>query len=186
MILTESVIRQASREAKEHRILISESTMHFDAAGNYDLFISHSFSDKELISGLYHLFIKAGYKVYIDWIDDKGLDRSRVTSDTAALIKKRINASTGTTYVSTSNSTSSKWCPWELGVADGMKGKVCILPVMESSFKGQEYLGLYPYLEYAKVQGEEKQEFWVHDQVDRNKYIILRDWLRGKSPYIHK
>ena len=186
MILTESIIRQASREAKEQRILISESTMHFDDAGNYDLFISHSFRDKELISGLYHLFNKAGYKVYIDWIDDKDLDRSKVTSDTAALIKRRIWASTGTTYVSTSNSTSSKWCPWELGVADGMKGKVCILPVMESSFKGQEYLGLYPYLEYAKVQGKEKQEFWVYDQVDRSKYVILRDWLKGKSPYIHK
>lgn len=73
MILTESIIRQASREAKEQHIFISESTMHFDAAGNYDLFISHCFSDKELIGGLFHLFDKAGYKVYIDWIEPESV-----------------------------------------------------------------------------------------------------------------
>ncbi len=186
MILTESIIRQAAREAKEQRIVINESVTHFETAGRYNLFISHSFSDKELVAGFYHLFNRAGYKVYIDWIeDDKKLNRSRVTSDTAALIKSRINASEGTAYVSTSNSTSSKWCPWELGVADGMKGKVCILPVMNNSFKGQEYLGLYPYLEYAKVQGKKKQEFWVYDQDNRNKYVILREWLRGQKPIYH-
>lgn len=185
MILTESRIRQAAREASTHHIMIGESIMHFDADQRYDLFISHSFADRELVNGLYYLFNKADYKVYIDWIDDKNLSRKNVTPETARIIKNRIKASTGTAYISTSNSTNSKWCPWELGVADGMKDRVCILPVMESSFKGQEYLGLYPYLEYAQIQGKEKYDFWVHDQIDKEKYIILRRWLEGNLPYIH-
>lgn len=185
MILTESVIRNAAREAEHRGIPINESVMHFDAMQSYDLFISHSFGDKELVKGLYLLFEKAGYYVYIDWIADKNLNRKSVTTDTANLIKERIRASMGTAYVSTENSTSSKWCPWELGVSDGLKGKVCILPVMDSSFKGQEYLGLYPYLEYARSNGRDKYEFWVYDQEDNRKYIILRDWLRGKKPYFH-
>lgn len=185
MILTESVIRNAAREAEHQGIPISESMMHFDVKQSYDIFISHSFRDKELVKGLYFLFEEAGYCVYIDWVVDKNLNRERVTPDTANLIKERIKASMGTAYVSTGNSTSSKWCPWELGVSDGLKGRVCILPVMESSFKGQEYLGLYPYLEYARINGKDKYEFWVYDQEDNRKYIMLRDWLKGKKPYFH-
>lgn len=113
------------------------------------------------------------------------MDRKSVSPETARIIRGRIRNSMGTAYISTSNSTSSKWCPWELGVADGLKGKVCILPVMDSSFIGQEYLGLYPYLEYAQVLGEERYDYWVHDQKDSKKYVILRSWLEGKLPYIH-
>ena len=126
------------------------------------------------------------YKVYIDWIDDITLDRTNVTPATASTIRSRIMNSTGTSYIATSNSTSSKWCPWELGVADGAKGKVCILPVMDDSFKGQEYLGLYPYIEYEKVKGKDEYQFWVYDQTDNRKYVILKDWLSGIKPYLHK
>lgn len=185
MILTESFIRQSAREARSKGVFFSESTKRFDAEQEYDLFISHSFSDSEIVIGLYQLFQKAGYNVYIDWIVDNDLDRQKVNTDTAALIKKRIKASRGTAYISTTNSTSSRWCPWELGVADGMKGRVCILPIMSSSFEGQEYLGLYPYLQYAQIQGEEKFDFWVWDQKDRSKYIILSAWLSGREPCHH-
>lgn len=185
MILTERIIREAAVEARYQGTAVTESFTRFAANKKYDLFISHSFNDRELVAGLYHLFNKAGYDVYIDWIDDKQLNRHYVTSETANLIKNRIRASLGTAYISTENSTSSKWCPWELGVADGMKGKVCILPVMNHSYRGQEYLGLYPYLEYEKIQGKDKYDFWVYDQVDTNKYIILSSWLQGCQPYNH-
>jgi len=185
MILTENIIRNAAAESRYQGKAVTESFTRFASSKQYDLFISHSFSDRELVAGLYHLFNKAGYEVYIDWIDDKQLNRHYVTSETANLIKKRIQASSGTAYISTTNSTSSKWCPWELGVADGMKERVCILPVMNSRFKGQEYLGLYPYLEYEKIQGQDKYDFWVYDQVDTKKYIILSSWLQGYQPCNH-
>ena len=61
-------------------------------------------------------------------------------------------------------------------------GKVCILPIVESSystFKGQEYLGLYPYLDYDSAQGSSKMDFWVNDQNDNDRYTRLRLWLNG-------
>lgn len=183
MILTEGIIRAAARDAADRSFgVFLESTVRFDASQKYDLFISHSFSDKELVSGLYELFQRAGYKVYIDWIEDQGLNRFLVTSETASTIKTRIKASKGMAYISTNNSSSSKWCPWELGVADGMKDRVCIFPIMYSSFKGQEYLGLYPYLEYEMNSGTGKYDFWIYNQNDRSKVVNLHSWLTGISP----
>ena len=188
MILSQEIIKNAARESKRSVIFESytpENKFRFDEKKEYDLFISHSFSDKDLIFGLKYLFEKSGYDVYIDWINDSQLDRSNVNDKTAQLVKRRIAASKGLAYISTSNSTTSKWCPWELGVADGMSGNVCILPVMDSKFVGQEYLGIYPYIEYDKTSGDHRDEFWVYDPKDRRKYIVLREWIKGKKPYIH-
>lgn len=187
MILTEERIREAGKNERIRRGPLFESLYfsRFDTNTEYDLFISHSFNDKDFVGGLKSMFRDAGYNVYIDWIDDKELNRKNVTTETAELIKERINGSKGTAYISTTNSTSSKWCPWELGFADGNKGRVCILPVMSSSFIGQEYLGLYPYIQYSQIKGREKYDFWVYDQADRRKYVILSEWLKGKDPSFH-
>ena len=165
MNLSQNTLKNAAQEARSRFKYnsINESLTHFDSSAIYDLFISHSFQDKDLVIGLKYLFENIGYKVYIDWINYSTLDRQNVTPNTATLIKQRIRQSRGTSYIATSNSSHSKWCPWELGVSDGMKGRVCILPVMDSSFKGQEYLGLYPYLEYGLPNGA-ANEFYVVNQ----------------------
>ncbi len=59
------------------------------------------------------------------------------------------------------------------------------IPVMNHSFRGQEYLGLYPHLEYEKVQREDKYDFWGYNQEDTRKYIISRGWLEGYKPCNH-
>ncbi len=189
MILTEETIKDASKEAQSfllHEGVTIEKSLRFDAAEQYDLFISHSFKDKNLVIGLKHLFEKAGYKVYIDWVDDVQLDRSRVNESTAITIKNRMKICKALVYVSTVNTPSSKWCPWELGLGDGMLNKVCILPVMKNNYKGQEYLSLYPYLEYANYANKNVKDFWLYDQNDSEKYILLKSWIKeGKRPYIH-
>jgi hypothetical protein len=47
--------------------------------------------------------------------------------------------------------------PWELGYYDGFRpGYVAILPLVQTaggSFSGQEYLGLYPYMEHLTIDG---------------------------------
>ena len=188
MVLTEEIIRSASREAKNTPLYESFSfgkSFRFDAQEQYDLFISHSFKDKDLIVGLKYLFEKAGYKVYIDWIEDSQLDRSYVNESTAQIIKNRLKSCKALAYVSTINSPSSKWCPWELGLGDGMLNKVCILPVMRGNYKGQEYLGLYPYLDYETPEGRTKKDFWINDQKDQRIYTELSAWLDGKSMTVH-
>lgn len=107
----------------------------------YDIFLSHSSLDKKLVLTLVNLFNEAGYSVYVDWIEDTQLDRSNVNKSTAEVLQNRMSSSSGLSYVTTSNSTNSKWCPWELGYFDGKKnGRCSILPIMDSSvFHGQEY-----------------------------------------------
>ena len=146
---------------------------------NYDLFISHSFMDKELVEVLYEKFEEAGYEVYIDWKESSLQDRENVSSETAKILRERINNWLGLSYIATENIVNSKWCPWELGYADGKKNRAAILPILNNGsneYKGLEYLGIYPYIDYnTSING--KYEFWVNDQKDRNKYTVLREWL---------
>ena len=120
---------------------------------------------------------------------DTQLDRSSVTAKTATTLRERMHACNGLAYISTENIAGSKWCPWELGYIDGNKnGRCAILPILErdtGEFKGQEYLGIYPYIDYEQINNSEKYEFWVNDPKDRTKYVSLKKWLLGKDPYAH-
>lgn len=117
----------------------------------FDVFLSHSIRDAELVLGVANILEKMGQKVYIDWVVDKQLSRDSVTKETAETLRNRMKQSSKLLYLATDNASSSKWMPWELGYFDGLKsGNVAILPLVEysfSSFKGQEYLGLYPALD---------------------------------------
>ena len=200
MILSKSFLTQQAEKrniseygAKGKQILHEniELSTKYDSVSNtkkreYDIFLSHSSLDKKLVLTLVDLFNEAGYSVYVDWIEDTQLDRSNVNKDTAQTLRGRMNHSKGLAYVATSNSTNSKWCPWELGYFDGKKNsRCCILPIMESNtFQGQEYLGLYPYIRYSKVIGKNKYDFWVYNQ-GTDEYVILKKWLAGSNPYNH-
>ena len=60
-----------------------------------------------------------------------------------------------------------------------------MLYIMEgTSFRGQEYLGLYPYIEYDQILGQNKYDFWVYNQ-GTSEYIILSAWLNGSEPLNH-
>lgn len=175
MILSKSFLTQQAEKrniseygTKREQILYEnvELSTRYDSVNNikireYDIFLSHSSLDKKLVLTLVDLFNEAGYSVYVDWIEDTQLDRSNVNKDTAQTLRGRMNHSKGLAYVATSNSTNSKWCPWELGYFDGKKNsRCCILPIMESNtFQGQEYLGLYPYIRYSKISGKNKYDF---------------------------
>ncbi|AMV63900.1 MULTISPECIES: TIR domain-containing protein [Lactobacillaceae] len=187
MILNQKFLRNISENMEyEVRKSIDENFNHIN---EYDIFISHSFLDKSLIQALALLFKKDGFSVYIDWIQDSYLDRSHVSPKTAKIIKNRISQCKALAYVSTENVSNSKWCPWELGIGDGIhKGKACILPILEENgkdFKGQEYLGLYPYMDYTAEENSETKHFWITDPQNTNKYTLLKDWLDGKDLKLH-
>ncbi len=188
MILNEEFLRQRNILAHSHfdnqetRIL-NENQQIFEKTQKYDLFISHSYLDKSLIFSLVELFNEAGHSVYVDWINDPDLDRNKVNRQTAELLRLRMNDCKGLAYIATFNIVNSKWCPWELGYADGKKnGRCAILPIVKTkrdSYKGQEYLELYPYIDYEKPENQDKYIFWVNDPVEKSKYTSLREWLAG-------
>lgn len=117
----------------------------------FDVFLSHSIRDAELVLGVANILKEMGQRVYIDWVVDKQLSRDSVTRETAETLRNRMKQSSRLLYLATDNASSSKWMPWELGYFDGLRSeKIAILPLVEyssNSFNGQEYLGLYPALD---------------------------------------
>lgn len=132
------------------QILQEEASVLRDTS-TFDVFLSHSYDDAEVILGVKKIMESLGLKVYVDWIDDAGLDRGEVTRKTAAILRMRMRASLSLVYAHSASSGNSNWMPWELGYFDGFKpGCLWILPIVasyDSEFKSQEYLGLYPTVE---------------------------------------
>jgi len=130
---TEAQVRQKASEAKRYKTLsteefLIESNEKFESSDkNYDIFLSHSKLDEELVLGIKISLEDMGYSVYIDWINDKQMDRTKVNNSTAQILKDRMNKSKSLIFVTTENSIHSIWMPWELGYFDGYKGKVAIL-----------------------------------------------------------
>jgi hypothetical protein len=123
----------------------------------FDIFLSHSYEDAQVIGGVKALLEQEGLSVYVDWLEDPQADRSRVDAKTAELLRTRMNHSAFLLYASSRSSSNSKWMPWELGYFDGTRpGHVGILPILatpKTSFTGVEYLGLYPAIERVPFQG---------------------------------
>lgn len=157
-----------------------------DSIKLYDIFLSHSSKDKELIAGLKLLLNDMGYSVYVDWNDEK-LDPSNVTPETAALLRERMKQCKSLIYAFSDNASNSKWMPWELGYFDALKkSRVAVLPISQSpqySYKGSEFVGLYYVVQIAKGEGTNKETIWVHNGED---YVNYRIWLENfKEPYKH-
>lgn len=156
-LLTEAALRSLAAEyraASVYRVAKSADVLLTEAAStreaSFDVFLSHSTKDANVILGVYAALTNQALKVYVDWIVDPQLDRSRVTPETAERLRERMRQSASLVYVHSIQSGSSKWMPWELGYFDGFRSAVAILPVVQTQqegFAGQEYLGLYPYID---------------------------------------
>lgn len=133
------------RTKKSDRVILNEATT--TAQTRFDIFLSHSFQDRELVVGTKKLIEDAGYTVYVDWIDDAALDRGAVDRERADHLRTRMQQCETLFYAHTPNAALSKWCPWELGYFDALKApdrQVYVLPVEDGEqYEGQEYLSLY-------------------------------------------
>ena len=152
-LLTETqVLGRARRRAvylrKSAKDILTEETA--SALQHFDVFLSHSSAEpEEILLGIKLLLEDRGMSVYVDKYNDSDLGRREVTAATAAILRRRMRQSESLLYVHSRHSRTSRWMPWELGFFDGLKGKVAIVPVTretQSAFRGEEYLGLYPYV----------------------------------------
>ena len=83
---TKAEARAAAKRAMKNRSLvdvINESIKASKLATRFDVFLSHSINDAELVLGVKVLLEDMGKRVYVDWVDDPELDRNQVNKHTA-------------------------------------------------------------------------------------------------------
>ncbi len=152
--------------------------------GSYDIFLSHSYLDSDIILVIKRDLENLGYSVYVDWTEDPQLSRSNVTKETAELIRTRLKACRTLIYAYSENSKISKWMPWELGFFDGYKSKVAVLPIEDSSntvdLDGIEFVGIYPFISLEGYQ-DKVRNFYVNK--NKNNKFNLKRWTSPTQPF---
>ncbi|CAM3682051.1 toll/interleukin-1 receptor domain-containing protein [Polaromonas hydrogenivorans] len=131
-------------------------------------FLCHSHKDSVLAEGLQVLLAEQGVELYIDWKDATMPERPN--RETAERIQLRIKTCDWVLFLATGNSMSSRWCPWELGYADGMKqlDRIAIVPTLDAvTTHGNEYLHLYRRVDLSAA-GE---LLWVPPNSNQGQYV---------------
>lgn len=186
MALKVSDVRKAAHRArtmtrKSDETLLREARDTSET--KFEIFLSHSFLDRELVLGAKQLIEESDRTVYVDWIDDGRLDRSQVDEERAAFLRMRMRQCETLFYAHSRNAAVSRWCPWELGYFDAMTHPDCqvlVLPIVEDGdrFEGQEYLGLYETVDLGTYRHRPRR-VREQDQFERDR---LADLLGMRRP----
>lgn len=171
-----SLVTEAAQKSARSVLLLEAPTT---ATTNFDVFLSHSPAEPDiLLLGVKAMLEDEGLKVYIENYGDPGVSPISVTPVMANILRHRMRQSNTLLYVHSQYSTASRWMPWELGFFDGLKDAVGIIPVThreEETFKGAEYLNLYPYVDVT-VSTTNKRQFWIRRSSDV--FAPLGAWAR--------
>lgn len=186
-LLIRSAVRERAKQSVPRNFTaaraLTERMLEQLSVNGHDIFLSHAFDDKELILGVALTLEDLGYTVYLDWRDDTSLDRKNINRATAVKLRERMRNAKSLFFATTDNTSDSRWMPWELGFKDGQNNRAAILPVQDvlpDNYKGQEYLGIYPYITQQKSEGGQ-EKLWVRRSATC--YIDFDQWLSGKEPY---
>lgn len=175
--MVESNIRNFSANA------LANYTASASGLEEFDIFLSHAFEDAILIKGLRDLLVELGFSVYVDWINDPQLERKYVSKYSAATLRQRMGQCRSLLFATSEAAKGSLWMQWELGFMDAdTKARLAIAPIVldeqqYDEFKGQEYLGLYPYLDKSGA------VLYIH--TSRNVWVRFKEWLKGSDPKTH-
>ena len=183
-LYTRSYFKNLAKNASRQANMTYERLIQRNNQGqSFDIFLSHSSLDKETVLGIAIELQKLGYTSYIYWVVDAHMTKREVDKNTALNLKRRMNMCDCLFYATTQNHHQSKWMPWELGYMDGRKSRCAILPMTEegykSSYAGQEYLSVYPYV-VKEQRGASKGRLWICD--DHKSCVLFKNWKVGSLP----
>lgn len=159
--------------------VVNETRLHAKATATTSIFLSHSHHDKDIIEQAKIFFENLGIAIYVDWADETMPEKT--DGVTAQNIKNQIiHGNDKFILLATNNAVASKWCNWEVGIADPFKliqKKFALLPLADNSgtWNGNEYLQIYPRIEKNPIKaGGEGYYIWYPDKT----WDILEDWLK--------
>lgn len=147
------------------------------------IFLSHSHKDADLVRAAIAFLLNQGYEIYVDWLDP---EMPTVTSaKTASLIKTKIKDNDKFVVLLSSSAKDSKWVPWELGYADGVKSMsdIAILPILRNttdSFSGIEYMDLYPKIG-VDVIGSYRKTVIEKDITKASPRLLKEGWINTSN-----
>ena len=180
-ILTKAEFASIAAQKTETKKLygtINENRKFSKATATTSIFLSHAHSDKELIEQAKLFFENLSISVYVDWADKTMPEKP--TGETAEKIKSQIvSYNDKFVLLATNNAVTSRWCNWEIGIADPFKlsrKKIALLPLSENngSWVGNEYLQIYPRIERSSV-NKDDYYVWYPDGNLQN----IKDWLKN-------
>ncbi len=129
-----------------------KSSAEARSLGVQTAFLCHSHHDAILVQGFISLITAKGWRLYVDWTD---AEMPAVPNrNTAERLKEKIVELNYFLVLATSNSMASRWCPWEIGYADGRKNidRIIVIPTSEGGTTyGNEYLQLYRRLDLGQM-----------------------------------
>lgn len=171
MPLSINELRNASLRytAIQKRTIVEARSLGFQTA-----FLCHSHKDQDIVKGLVTMLIESGWRIYVDWADSTMPDSPN--RQTAAKIKERIVDHNFFLFLATANSMTSRWCPWEIGYADGKKhiDQILVIPTSDGvTTHGNEYLNIYRRLDRSSL-----QKLGVWQPGDDNNGVLLEDFRR--------
>jgi len=178
--VTEQQLRQfAAKQSLQEQAAVRERASSRSPAGA--TFLSHSSKDDDLVGGAIIVIENHGGVVYIDKKDSSMPPYTN--SETAKKLKVRIDQSSKFILLASTNSKSSKWVPWELGIADGKKdferlAVFCAIGTgSNDNWTEWEYMGLYQQIIWGNIKGRDDPLWFVWNR-DQNTGIPLRKWLQ--------
>lgn len=157
--------------AKRQTTVLANSLNEARTLGAKTAFLCHSHHDADLAKGLVQLLSDAGWLVYIDWQDAEMPDTPN--QETAQRIKQKIISLEYFLFLATPKSMASRWCPWEIGYADGKKqlDRILIVPTEDGAqTHGNEYLQLY-----RRVDLSDKNELAVWQPGQNSNGVFVRN-----------
>lgn len=170
-------------EAYQRTRTFSERSI--SSASGTTVFISHKHDDLEDLQGFLS-YLNKEYNIipYIDSMD-KGMPKN-TCAETATRIKSVIGSCQKFILLGTNKALFSKWCNWEVGIADKTKlptNNMAILPMLDDNsnfYYGNEYLEIYPYIEETiNIYGNKKYLAVNIHTPEGLKRISLKDWLNN-------
>lgn len=178
MTFSQRELRALGAEPAPHTFaLVNESLTKSAESGRY-IFLSHSNLDSDLARGFVYKAQRLGVNVYFDLYD------STLTlppsADTANKLRLRIQKAFHFILLATENSVQeSRWCPWELGCADGNHIPISIARTKDDTGKewGAEYLQLYHSIELKTYQTYSQRMARMMPLVESNGTPRFEKWF---------
>lgn len=142
------------------------------------IFLSYRRKDSNYVTPIVDILKSIGANVYIDYMDDSLPEKPN--TETAAILRSRIQKSEKFILMATPNSSDSKWIPWELGLGDGFVNyeNVAILPITQYSndWKEQEYYSIYGYIKKVNSTNNLRNDYAIFYPNKKPEWLI--DWIK--------